>query len=267
MMMLHRFSLALVAATGLLLASTEAYSQNNVMNRRNLLSGLVAGTTLGPLLTALPASAEDALTPVYFGVGCFWHIQHEFVQAERDLLNRNDHQLTSKAGYAGGKAADAEGRVCYHNFQFVADYGKLGHGEVVGMELPENKIADFAKVYFSLFDPRTKDRVDPGDRGGEYRSLLGLPGGTSHTVYPAIEAAAQDAGFRLEQGKGNDPDTFGKQLVYVYDSNKFPFYQGEVYHQYHNDFQSPPYGKAYNKLADLALEEGRIKTTGCPDRV
>lgn len=37
--------------------------------------------------------------------------------------------------------------------------------------------------------------------------------------------------------------------------------------QFHNDFQSPPYGRAYNRLADLALEDGRIRTTGCPDRI
>jgi hypothetical protein len=43
--------------------------------------------------------------------------------------------------------------------------------------------------------------------------------------------------------------------------------QAEVYHQYHDDFQSPPYGRSYNRLANLALEEGRIHTTGCPDRV
>jgi hypothetical protein len=97
--------------------------------------------------------------------------------------------------------------------------------------------------------------------------LLGLPGGIKHTSFTAIEEAATAAGFKLVEGKGNEPDTFGKQIVYVYDSNQFPFYQAEVYHQYHNDFQSPPYGKAYNKLADLALEEGRIHTTNCPDRL
>jgi hypothetical protein len=112
-----------------------------------------------------------------------------------------------------------------------------------------------------------KDRVDPQDRGGEYRSLIGLPGGTKHTSYPLVEEAAEKAGFKLVEGKGNDGDTLGKQIVFVYDSLKFPFYQAEVYHQYHNDFQSPPYGKEYNQLVNLALEEGRIKATGCPDRI
>jgi hypothetical protein len=168
-------------------------------------------------------SASSSLTDVYFGVGCYWHIQHEFVQAERDLLGRNDHQLTSRTGYAGGKATDGEGRVCYHNLQFVADYGKLGHGEAVGMSLPGDKIPDFASVYFDLFDHRTKDRVDPMDRGGEYRSIMGLPGGMRHPAYPKIEEIAVQAGFKLVEGKGNDPDTLGRQIVYVYDTAKFPF--------------------------------------------
>jgi hypothetical protein len=105
------------------------------------------------------------------------------------------------------------------------------------------------------------------DRGAEYRSLIGLPDGVNSPLYDRVEKAAQDAGFQLAEGKGNDPDTLGKKLVYVYDTKKFPFYQGEVYHQFHNDFQSPAYGKAYNSLADVALEDDRIRGTGCPDRV
>lgn len=50
-------------------------------------------------------------------------------------------------------------------------------------------------------------------------------------MYPQVEEAGKAKGFKLEAGKGNDPDTFGKKLIYVYDSNKFPFYQAEVYHQ------------------------------------
>jgi hypothetical protein len=110
---------------------------------------------------AVAETASPVTTPVtnlesvYFGVGCFWHIQHEFVVAERELLGRSDRELTAFTGYAGGTAADSFGRVCYHNFQGVADYGKYGHGEVVGMKLPTDKIVDFAKVYFSLFNPKT----------------------------------------------------------------------------------------------------------------
>jgi len=38
---------------------------------------------------------------VYFGIGCFWHIQSEFINAEKNLLNRKNNELTSIAGYAG----------------------------------------------------------------------------------------------------------------------------------------------------------------------
>jgi peptide methionine sulfoxide reductase MsrA len=220
----------------------DAYSTSNARgpvenvatttSRRNILGsaiGAVTALTFGSTSATAAASDGDE-TDVYFGVGCFWHIQHEFIDAERRLLGRGDRQLTSRAGYAGGTKTGSEGRVCYHNFQSLADYGKLGHGEVVGMRLPEKAIADFAKVYFGLFSP-AGERVDPGDRGGEYRSLLGLPGGVSHVMYPQVEAAGLERGFSLQAGRGNDPDTFGKKLIYVYDSNKFPFYQAEVYHQ------------------------------------
>jgi len=67
------------------------------------------------------------------------------------------------------------------------------------------------------------------DRGAEYRSLIGIPGGMNHPSFPLIESAAKQKGLSLELGKGNDPDTFGKKLVYIYDSNKFPFYQVRLY--------------------------------------
>jgi len=86
-------------------------------------------------------------------------------------------------------------------------------------------------------------------------------------MYPKMQTVAERAGYTMIPGKGDDPDTLGKQIVYVYDTNRFPFYQAEVYHQFHNDFQSPAYGSKYNNLADEALEDGRIHITGCPDRV
>jgi hypothetical protein len=149
---------------------------NNMKDRRSLLMSFVSvlalnmggsvavaaalpiETTLSPSTTTTSSSSNLPLESVYFGVGCFWHIQHEFVTAERDLLGRSDRELTSSTGYAGGLAADKMGRVCYHNLQGVADYGKLGHGEVVGMQLPTNKIVDFTSVYFSLYNPKTLGR-------------------------------------------------------------------------------------------------------------
>lgn len=40
--------------------------------------------------------ADDLNAPTYyFGVGCFWHVQHEFVQAEQSILNRPNTQVTA----------------------------------------------------------------------------------------------------------------------------------------------------------------------------
>jgi len=203
---------------------------------------------------------------LYFGVGCFWHIQHEFVMAERSILERDDRHLTSATGYAGGTKTGSEGRVCYHNFQGIADYGKLGHGEVVHMKLPPNRVKQFAQLYFSLFDSDTGDRVDPQDRGPEYRSIIGIPEGVNSLYVPVIEEAANEMGFTLGAGNGNDPDTLGTKSVYVYDSLQFPFYQAEVYMQFRDDFQSSPYGEDYNRLVEEALDDGRIVGTGCPEK-
>jgi len=86
-------------------------------------------------------------------------------------------------------------------------------------------------------------------------------------MYAQVEEAATAKNFKLEVGKGNEGDTIGRRIVYVYDTATFPFYQAEVYHQFHDDFQSPAYGKKYNSLAQMAFDDGRLKITGCPDRV
>lgn len=177
----------------------------------------------------------------------------------------------SFAGYAGGNKLGknpnkpgSAGIVCYHNLMGVADYGKLGYGEVVGMQIPESSFRAFADEYFSLFGSdkerpdkvgddamimcmysngmwhlqltpthRTHRRHIQGDRGSEYRSLVGIPGGVQSPLYPALQAAADAKGLRLMEGKGNDADTLGKKMVWVMDSDTFPFKPAEVYHQYH----------------------------------
>ena len=43
----------------------------------------------------------------------------------------------------------------------VADYGQLGHGEVVGVDIPKSAVKGFADQYFSLFgkDSERPDKV------------------------------------------------------------------------------------------------------------
>ena len=52
-------------------------------------------------------------------------------------------------------------------------------------------------------------------------------------------ALESPGGMKLFTGRGDEPDTIGDKAVLVYDSNKFPFYPAELYHQFHNDFMGP----------------------------
>ena len=82
-------------------------------SRRSFLS---TSSLAFPFLLSSPSlAAAEPLIPVYFGAGCFWHVQHEFVLGEIQLLKRTELQLTSRAGYAGGTKVGKDGRVCYHN--------------------------------------------------------------------------------------------------------------------------------------------------------
>ena len=257
--------------------SSNQMKMNN--NPSKIISKTIASTLLGlGLLSSTnniaPVSAASTTTSttsisntqqqVYFGVGCFWHVQHEFVEAERSILSRSDSDLTAYAGYAGGKSTGKDsnnptnknGVVCYHNMMGIGDYGGLGHGEVVKLDIPTNTIGQFADTYFSLYG-KDSERPDKGDRGGEYRSLIGLPGGINSPLMKDIQSSLDRSGKKLKlvEGNGNDKDTLGKGIVYVMDtgdssggSGGYPFYPGELYHQFHDGFMpGEQYPQSYNR--------------------
>ena len=158
--------------------------------------------------------------------------------------------------------------VCYHNGLNRADYGKLGYTEVVGMSLPSSKVEAFAMEYFKLFGADS-ERPDKGDIGSEYRSVIGIPGGMSGEAFSAVKTALEKSGknLNLVEGHGNEKDTLGKKIVYIMDSNIFPFKQAEVYHQFHDGFMvGEDYDDAYHEIKAQALIDGRIGKTGCPNR-
>ena len=67
---------------------------------QNNLKKSIASLAIVPLLlafTATPAHAADDIQSYYWGVGCFWHAQHEFIGAEKRLLGRTDEQLTVRS--------------------------------------------------------------------------------------------------------------------------------------------------------------------------
>jgi len=228
-------------------------------SRRSFLTAsvLASAAIVSNSRPSLAASGDDDLIDVYFGCGCFWHVQHEFVEAERNILGRSDDEITARAGYAGGKAGAKDGKVCYHNLQGVADYGKLGHAEVVSMRIPASKFEDFAVEYCKLFD---KDGFRPdqgGDRGTEYRNLVGVPGGKSSTFAASLVKASVATGDKLDfaVGKGDDKDV--PKVSFIMDTADFPSYVGEQYHQFHDGFKfDENYPNSYNSLASKFAEKG-----------
>jgi peptide methionine sulfoxide reductase MsrA len=245
-------------------------SINEGSTRRTFLNGILGASiasTFAPQFAAAAAAAtgEEELIDVYFGCGCFWHVQHEFVEAERKILGRSDEQLTARAGYAGGKAgAGVDGKVCYHNAANIADYGALGHAEIVSLRIPPSKFEDFAVEYFKLFE----DGLRPdqfGDRGTEYRNLVGIPGGAKSPYAQTLINAIKSTGDQVDLavGKGDDKDL--AKIVYVMDTATFPSFMGEQYHQFHDGFNfGENYPNSYNSLASAFAKTGE-KFSSCPN--
>lgn len=240
-------------------------------SRRNFFgkaASVVTYTSAAGLL--LPIQTSDAAPEeisIYFGCGCFWHLQHGLVQAERRILNRTDHQLTSRAAYAGGKAGALNGKVCYHNVNQVADYESLGHAEVVSLCIPSSSFKDFAIEYTKLFDKNGYRPDQWSNRGSEYRNLIGFPGGVDSNFYlKQILDASKENGDKLAftQGLGDDEDRRG--LVYIMNSNAFPSFVAEQYHQFHDGFAfGENYAQSYNGIAERLENKNVLGENNCPN--
>jgi peptide methionine sulfoxide reductase MsrA len=262
-------------------SSDDKNSISNTMlqSRRKFVNAGLLSTIASLTFTLEGANAQDEVTEVavdeadplinvYFGCGCFWHVQHEFVMAEKKILGRSDEQITARAGYAGGLAGAKDGKVCYHNAVNVADYGKLGHAEVVGLTIPKSKFYDFAVEYFKLFNANG-DRPDQGgDRGSEYRSLVGIPGGARGEYAKILVDASIATGDKLDFGIGKGDDKDVRKTSFVMDNTGekgFPFYVAEQYHQFHDGFNlNENYPNSYNKLA-AAFAKGGEDFGSCPN--
>jgi hypothetical protein len=62
---------------------------------------------------AQPQASSAAPTPVYFGNGCFWGRQFDFVEQER-AMGRAPEQVSAVVGYAGGKRQGVLAPLCMH---------------------------------------------------------------------------------------------------------------------------------------------------------
>lgn len=239
-------------------------------SRRSFFSKSMAAFTAAGLGLSTPEAAQatdgDGLIDVYFGCGCFWHVQHEFVEAEKRILGRSDSALTARAGYAGGNAGAKNGKVCYHNALSISDYGSLGHAEVVSLQIPPSKFPEFVKEYCNLFSEQGYRPDQMGDRGLEYRNLVGIPGGVDGAYSKLLVDASIQAGDKLNFARGKGDDADQRALVWVMDSAKYPFYIAEQYHQFHDGFNfGENYPNSYNNLANTLNKEGKLGKSDCPN--
>lgn len=209
------------------------------------------------LAVSCVSAAESDSVFLYFGQGCYWHIQHEFIKGEKSILGRDVTSYTALVGYAGGTGPNSDGHACY---PFRSNDGPLGHAEVVGLEIPKAKVKDFAVLYYSLFVGM--NRIDIQDVGRDYRAVIGIPGGMQSEYLQFMRDAQGPQKFVLKEGTGGDGDTLGQAWVWIYDSLKFPFYQGEVYMQFHDDMVDK-YPQCYNDMRETLFAQCRVRPTPC----
>ena len=122
--------------------------------------------------------------------------------------------------------------------------------------------------YFSQFvqTPFGMRRLDPQDAGPSYRNVVGLPGGVNSPLFQVLQEENVNK-MELKEGKGNEfRGMFGGpteddliNVVWVVDSNKLPFYQAEVYHQYHNGIGKVCPGQTRHQCTSAAA----VQKCGC----
>ena len=222
---------------------------------------------------------DDGMTYVYFGNGCFWGRQHEFVALEKEALHRSDAEVKSLAGYAGGKRGGGgknRDTVCYYYGSSDTVYERLGHAEVVRVAYAdEEEFKKFCEVYFRNFNktPFGMQRVDPQDAGPGYRNVVGIPGGIDNEKLMKQMKSANANDMKLVRGEGNEFDARGKptendqiNVVWIVDSEKLPFYPAEMYHQFH-DGLGYKFPESYTvDLKRAAAKSGSIgPVPGCPE--
>lgn len=192
---------------------------------------------------------------LYFGVGNFHHLQHEITLMEALILGRRGPDITALAGFAGGNDVGEYDRVCYKLFPGRKNYAGLGHAEAVSVYLPQDSVADFARLFFGEVTRRRK-----AEDSAQYRPMIGVRGGKDSPVYHIIENA-NSADLQLVDGDGNDPSAFGEGKVYIYDSRFFPFRAAELYNQFANDITE--YEVDYAELRNIAEKLGTSLASGC----
>ena len=85
---------ALAAVLALSLTATPALAASDIK--------LPSPTTRAENSTSTSTASSDNVTPIYFGNGCFWGRQKDFVDVEK-ALGRDGGSISAVTGYAGGQ--------------------------------------------------------------------------------------------------------------------------------------------------------------------
>jgi len=284
-------SIRLISKRNSVIARANAVDESSVLpemkrtkliQKKNIAVGALAACalTLSISVSTPPVASASEVEPVYFGNGCFWGRQYDFIKAEEDM-GRQNKDISAVVGYAGGKLRSPDGKVCYYyTTEKDTVYERLGHAEVVQVELrgedrasKEDEFRKYAKTYFSQFrrlpDGRMQ-RQDPQDAGPGYRNVVGIPGGIRSPLFQILQEENINS-MRLLEGSGNEYRN-GKPMegdvintVWIVDSTSLPFYQAEVYHQFHNGL-GKLFPASYTKdLKQQAIENKIVTETGCPE--
>eukprot|EP00933_Yihiella_yeosuensis_P064047 TRINITY_DN67378_c0_g1_i1.p1 TRINITY_DN67378_c0_g1~~TRINITY_DN67378_c0_g1_i1.p1 ORF type:complete len:302 (+),score=43.86 TRINITY_DN67378_c0_g1_i1:69-974(+) len=227
--------------------------------RRQLATGgaVALASALAGLLPG-EAQARDKQVDIYFGSGNFWRLQHEFVMKEALALGRRQGDLSALAGYAGGKKTGPRDQVCLPNaIGPWPNHKDLGHAQVVRVSLPSSKLKDFVEFFGTQISKRKRFDV-----GSNFRNVIGLRKGLKSEYIPVIQEALGDK-IKLVEGKGNEPDNYLKDTVYVYDSKAFPYRTAEISNQFHDDLPEM-YGNDYRSISKELENLGIILMNGCP---
>merc|ERR1712216_347696 len=243
---------ALTTAVGAFALSNAAFRVQSLSSQESLSTAIAIANA-----QMVSSNDDDGMTYVYFGNGCFWGRQHEFVALEKEALHRSDAEVKSLAGYAGGKRGGGgknRDTVCYYYGSSDTVYERLGHAEVVRVAYAdEEEFKKFCEVYFRNFN----------------RRRLGID--NEKLMKQMKSANAND--MKLVRGEGNEFDARGKptendqiNVVWIVDSEKLPFYPAEMYHQFH-DGLGYKFPESYTvDLKRAAAKSGSIgPVPGCPE--
>jgi len=181
---------------------------------------------------------------VYFGSACAQLTQRDLISVERrPPFSRSMDSVTAKVGYATGRSIPEGYSVCYYNAPLESYYEDYAYAQVVEVLLDiKNETSQFAAVFSEYFNivAEISTNLKSSAFLRRKRNVVGVPGGFDGPYKNMLESISTS---RLPLAQGDrDLTWFDDSVVYVYDSDEFPFFLGETYTQWHDNFSTTDEG-------------------------